>query len=304
VLRVDPMRDPFIPSQAENSPSVHPGGTAGGARLKGILAESRPNQPLVTVITATLNRAAQLPACIESVLRQDYPNIEHIVIDGGSTDRTVELLRQYGDHLALWRSEPDRGIYDAWNKALLQAQGEWICFLGSDDEFLPNAIGSYMRLAVMHPGAEFLSSRIVVVHPSGYLRVLGRPWSWKSFSRSMCTPHPGSMHRRSLFARLGAYDPSYRIVGDYELLLRARETLSAAYMPVVTVKMHFGGVSTTSRALDEQAEAKLKTGGRSRLLTRAELLTEKIKLPIRPPVRYVLGKLMRRRSDHRLFERA
>lgn len=269
----------------------------GGTRLKGIFAESPSDQPLVTVITATLNRAGQLPGCIESVLRQDYPNIEHIVMDGGSTDRTVELLREYDDRLALWRSEPDRGIYDAWNKALLEARGEWICFLGSDDELLPDTIIDYMRLASMHPHAEYLSSKVVVVHPSGYKRVLGRPWSWKSFSRSMCTPHPGSMHRRSLFHRLGAYDISYRIVGDYELLLRARNSLSAAYMPVVTVKMLAGGVSTTRRALDEQARAKLETGRRGRFLTSAELLVERIKQPLRPPVRYLLGKLAARQSQ-------
>jgi hypothetical protein len=265
-------------------------GASGGIRLKGAVAQNRPEMPLVTVITATLNRAAYLPASIESVLRQDYSNIEHIVMDGGSADGTLDILNQFDDRIALWRSERDNGIYDAWNKALLEARGEWICFLGSDDELLPNSISAYMELAVVHPHAEYLSSQVVVIHPSGYQRVLGCPWSWRKFSRSMCTPHPGSMHRRSLFDRLGTYDLSYRIVGDYELLLRARDTLCAAYMPVVTVRMRAGGVSTTSRALDEQARAKLETGGRNRIVTIAELLTEKIKQPIRPPVRYLLGK--------------
>jgi glycosyltransferase involved in cell wall biosynthesis len=272
----------------------------GGKRLKGVIAENGADQPLVSVITSVLNGGKFLTACLESVLSQDYPNIEHIVIDGGSTDGTVDLLRRYDDRVALWKSEPDNGIYDAWNKGLSEAGGEWICFLGSDDEFLPHAIGSYMRLAVKRPDAEYLSSKVLVVHPSGYLRTLGRPWSWRKFSQSMCTPHPGSMHRRRLFERLGTYDLSYRIVGDYELLLRAHESLSAAYMPVVTVRMRFGGVSTTSRALDEEARAKLRTGGRSRLLTLAELFAEKVKLPIRPPVRYVLGKVMARRSSSSL----
>jgi hypothetical protein len=273
---------------------------SGGMRFKGIVAQNTPSQPLVSVITATLNRAAQLPACLASVLNQDYPAIEHIVMDGGSTDKTLELLRQYDDRIALWRSQPDKGIYDAWNKALAEAQGEWICFLGSDDELLPHAFRTYMSLAVEHPNAEYLSSKVAVVHSSGYVRVLGGPWTWKRFSQSMCTPHPGSMHRRSLFDRLGTYDLSYRIVGDYELLLRAHETLTTAYMPVITVKMLAGGVSTTSRALDEQARAKIRTGGRNRTVTFAELFMEKIKMPLRLPVRSLLGRVMRRRSNFRI----
>jgi glycosyltransferase involved in cell wall biosynthesis len=252
------------------------------------------------VITSTLNSGKLLSACLESVLSQDYPNIEHIVMDGGSADDTIDVLREYEDRIALWKSEPDKGIYDAWNKAVCEARGEWICFLGSDDEFLPHAIADYMSIAAANPDAEYLSSKVNVVHPSGYVRTLGRPWSWSRFSQAMCTPHAGSMHRRTLFDRLGIYDTSYRIVGDYELLLRARDQLKTAYLPAITVSLRAGGVSTTSRALDEQARAKIASGGRNRLRTFGEWLVEKIKMPIRPPVRVVLGTVMATRFAAKL----
>ena len=98
----------------------------------------------------------------------------------------------------------------------------------------------------------------------------------------MCTAHVGSMHRRSLYDRVGTYDTSYRIVGDYELLLRTRNQLRTAYMPVPTVTMRAGGLGDLRRAYLEQARAKVATGGRNRLLTALELLENNAKHSIRP----------------------
>jgi glycosyltransferase involved in cell wall biosynthesis len=238
--------------------------------------------PLVTVITAALNAVGTIKGCVESVLRQDYPNIEHIVRDGGSSDGTVDELRSVDDRIALWRSEPDLGIYDVWNKALVEARGEWICFLGADDELLPGAVNAYMELAINNPQAEYLCARVKELYPSGYERTVGSAWSWRKFSERMCTAHVGSMHRRSLFDRLGMYDTSYRIVADYELLLRARNQLRTAYMPVITATMRSEGVSCSEEALEEAARAKVATGGRSRVLAAMELSVAKKKLALRP----------------------
>jgi len=266
----------------------------GGKRLNGIVAQNSAEQPLVTVVTAIYNGQPYVAGCLESVLRQEYPNIEHIVLDGGSSDGTIDVLRQYDDRLALWRSEPDRGIYDAWNKALREARGKWVCFLGVDDEFLPGAVSAYMALAAKNSQAEYLSSKVRVVHASGYERTIGHPWTWKKFSKSMCTAHVGSMHRRSLFDRLGTYNISYPIVADYELLLRARRELNTAYMPVTTVMMRAGGVSSTRRSLEEAARAKVAAGGRSKLLTTMELQIANAKFALRS-LRYGLGTIMARK---------
>jgi glycosyltransferase involved in cell wall biosynthesis len=263
---------------------------SGGTRLKGVFAENSVDQPLVTVITAVYNGRKYMAGCLESVLRQDYPNIEHIVLDGASNDGTVDVLRLYDDRIALWRSEPDSGVYDAWNKALAEARGEWICFLGVDDEFLPGAISAYMTLAAKNPHAEYLCSKVRWVHPSGYTRMLGQAWTWRELSQWMCTAHVGSMHRRSLYDRVGTYDTSYRIVGDYELLLRARSQLSAAYMPVATVTMRAGGLGDLRLAYLEQARAKVATGGRNKLLATLELFGNNAKHSLRP-LRYALARM-------------
>jgi glycosyltransferase involved in cell wall biosynthesis len=268
---------------------------SGGTRLHRTASFEAREMPLVTVITAVLNAVGTIKDCIESVLLQDYPNIEHIVLDGGSSDGTIDVLRQYDDRIALWKSEPDLGIYDAWNKGLLEARGEWICFLGADDEFLPGAVSAYMALATKNPQAEYLSSKVKVIHPSGYSRILGSAWTWRKFSKAMCTFHVGNMHHRGLFDRLGTYDTSYRIVADYELLLRARDQLNTAYMPVITAMMRAGGVSGTRKALEETARAKVETGGRNKLLAAVELHMANAKYVLRP-LRCALGTIVARRS--------
>ena len=221
------------------------------------MAQSSPEHPLVTVVTAVFDGQLHMADCLESVLGQDYPNIEHLVMDGGSADGTVDVLRQYDNSIALWKSEPDKGVYDAWNKALAQARGEWICFLGADDEFLPAAVGIY-GAGSQTSGSGIPDSQVRWVHPSGYVNAAhGRAWTWRTFARCFCVAHPGSMHRRSLYDRLGVlYDTSYRSAADYELLLRARETLKTAYMPVPTAIMRAGGMSDTSTVLSEAYRAK------------------------------------------------
>jgi len=261
----------------------------GGERTRGVVKEGSAGQPLVTVVTAVYNGYRYMRGCLESVLRQDYPNIEHIVLDGGSSDGTVEVLKQFDDRIALWKSARDEGVYAAWNKALLEARGDWICFLGVDDEFLPGAISAYMNLAAKNPRSEYLSSRVRWVYPSGHQRVIGRPWSWQNFSKYMCIAHVGSMHRRSLFDRLGTFDASYRIAADYEFLLRAGRQLDAGYMPVTTVMMRTGGLSDSNKAIEEAARAKVTTGRRNKALTAIELQVEKVKYKLRP-LRYILGR--------------
>jgi glycosyltransferase involved in cell wall biosynthesis len=253
----------------------------GGRRSRGIAVEGTPTQPLVTIITAVFNGEAFLAECIESVLAQDYPHIEHVILDGGSKDGTLEILRRYDDRIALWIREPDRGVYDAWNKGLELARGEWIAFLGSDDEYLPGAVTAYMNLAAQHPEADYLSSYIRWQHPAGYSRQQGEPWSWPLYCRYMCSVHVGSMHRRRLFDNYGVFDLSYRITADYEFLLRPRGELRAAFLPEVTIMMRAGGVSDSIAALHEASRAKITTGGRSRWIALPELALALTKYRIR-----------------------
>jgi len=219
-----------------------------------------PSEPFVSVITAVFNGNDYICGCIESVLTQDYPYVEHIIVDGGSKDGTIEILRRYEDRLALWISEPDSGVYDAWNKGIQLARGEWIAFLGADDTYLPGAISTYMKLAKENPRAEFLSSKARLDHITGYAPTFGGPWEWPRFSRAMSTIHVGTMHHRKLFERYGDFDTRYRIAGDYEYLLRARNTIRTAFTPAVTVVMRAGGLSDSTAGLYEARQAKIENG--------------------------------------------
>ncbi len=246
----------------------------------------------VSIITAVYNAAPTLAFCLENVMEQDYPDMEHIVMDGASTDGSVEILKRYEEHI-LWKSEPDKGIYDAWNKALMLATGEWIAFLGADDILLPGAIRSYMNAAAQSPDAEYISSHVRLLYPSGATKIIGQPWSWPGFQNHMTTAHVASMHRRSLFQTYGQYDTSYRIVGDYEMLLRPGASLKAHFIPVVTAEMRTGGASDSFLSLYEAERAKVMTGGRSRSLARLDLFFAKAKLYMRRkfPVLQAAGKI-------------
>jgi hypothetical protein len=270
---------------------------AGGRRFSGAVAAGSKNMPVVTVITAVFNGEKTLANCLDSVLIQDYPNVEHVVMDGGSTDGTLEILERYSDRIAFWKSEPDEGIYDAWNKGLKEARGEWISFLGADDQFLPHAISAYMALAELNPRAEFLSSRIRIAYPQGFEKTAGEPWTWSRFSRSMCAVHVGSMHRRDLFEKYGVFDTSYKSAADYEFLLRPRGRLKAAFTPAVTATMRAGGSSSTLQSLNEKAKAKIVTGGRNRIIASIEMLLDDAQFLVRPALYFLRALAAPKRGD-------
>lgn len=226
--------------------------------------------PKISVIVAVYNDAGTLQQCINSVARQSYPNKELIVIDGGSTDGTVEILRANQVKISYWISEPDKGIYNAWNKALPQVRGEWICFLGADDFFWNAQVLEQMasQLVTISPDIRIVYGRIMLLNKEGEnLHTIGEPWAKVKtrFKQVMCIPHPAVMHRRSLFEQHGNFDESFRIAGDYELLLRELKTAEAVFIPgIISVAMRQGGVSSdptnTLAALLELRLAQQKNG--------------------------------------------
>jgi glycosyltransferase involved in cell wall biosynthesis len=265
-------------------------------RQKQDLSQPDSGWPLVSVITAVLNGRDCVGRCIESVRSQDYPNFEHLVLDGGSKDGTVDILRENEESLALWVSEPDSGVYDAWNKGLRLARGEWIAFLGADDMYLPGAIMTYMELARANPEAEFLTSRARLDHPTGYAPVFGGPWQWPRFATQMTTIHVGTMHRRSLFDRIGAFDTSFRIAGDYEFLLRSREGLHSAFTSTVTVVTRAGGLSDSTAVLREALRAKLLTGVCSPLHAHIQMRRSALRFHLRRQYLKVRGWFVRQQN--------
>ena len=206
--------------------------------------------PLITIIVAVFNGAKTLQQCIDSVAQQTYAKKELIIIDGGSKDGTVDLLEANQQQISYWISEPDRGIYNAWNKGLSQAKGDWICFLGADDYLLNAQVLEKMAAALEQLSAEIhvAYGQVMLLSNEGEsLFAVGEPWLTikDRFKQVMCIPHQGVMHRRSLFEQNGKFDESFRIAGDYELLLRELKKGDAIFIPdLITTGMRQGGISS------------------------------------------------------------
>jgi glycosyltransferase involved in cell wall biosynthesis len=207
----------------------------------------------ISVLIVVFNRKELLKRAIDSFIIQDYPYKELIVIDGGSTDGTVDILIENERHITYWKSEPDRGIYHAFNKALDRATGNWIYFLGSDDylwndsvlsNFVQNVCG-YQNIPLVVYG------KVVLVSKNGdELEQLNKSWQETKplFLEGCYICHQGVFHSRKLFDIHGIFDESFRISGVYELLLRELKDNDALFLPDLTVAaMQTGGLSTSSR---------------------------------------------------------
>lgn len=211
-----------------------------------------PANPRISVIIAVHNGVETLQQCLDSVIAQSYQNIELIVIDGNSKDGTVELLETNQDKLSYWVSEPDQGIYNAWNKALMHATGEWVCFLGADDYFWHvDALRDFAIALQSIPGdVNVIFGRIMLLSSEGSeLYPIGEPWQQvkQRFKQLMSIPHQAVMHRRSLFLEHGFFDESFQIAGDYELLLRELMERDAMFVPILVVGMRQGGLSSNPK---------------------------------------------------------
>lgn len=199
----------------------------------------------VSVIVAVYNAGATLQRCLESIIRQDHADVEIVVIDGASTDGSVDIIRAHDAQIATWRSGPDDGIYDAWNKALEHVTGAWVCFLGADDEFAaPDSISKL--IAAAQQDTDLVFGRVQLVDEQGTaLRILGEPWNWSRMKRMPTVAHPGALHKRTLFRRFGNFDQRYRIAGDYEFLLRVGADAKASFLDDVVVRFANAGASSS-----------------------------------------------------------
>jgi glycosyltransferase involved in cell wall biosynthesis len=212
--------------------------------------------PQVSVIIGVKNGVATLQRCLDSVAAQDFASRETIVIDSASTDGTRELLQATAQagKLTDYVSEPDGGLYEAWNKGLLRSRGEWICFLGCDDAFHdPQALRHLADAATAARGAAGIVYGLVnrVTHCGAVAEVWGGPWPQAKAASlaGFMIPHPGSLHHRSVFEERGMFDESYRVAGDYELVLRELLARDPVFVDRVVVDMRFGGMSSRPAAI-------------------------------------------------------
>ena len=203
----------------------------------------------VSIITSCYNRAATIRSAIESVLAQDYNDIEFIVVDGSSTDGSLDIIREYVDRISIIISEPDHGMYEAINKGIRVATGEIIGLLHSDDFFYDNGV---IGRIVKRTHADFLYGDGLFVNPDNTNKVV-RNWIgggyrlWK-VRHGWLPLHPTCYIRRDVMMRLGLYNESYKIAADSDLLVRYLLTggLTVTYLNEYIVRMRMGGLSTDS----------------------------------------------------------
>lgn len=205
----------------------------------------------ISIVTVCYNSASTIEDALMSVIHQDFNNVEHIVIDGNSTDNTVPILNSYR-HISTLISEPDHGIYDAMNKGIALATGDVVGFLNADDFYADNTVLSQVAESFQDTKLDACFADLVYVDKKDSTKVVRY---WKScsfisglFKRGWMPAHPTFFVRRRVYERLGLFDLRFPRQADFELTMRFLEVhkIRSVYIPEVWVRMRMGGASNNS----------------------------------------------------------
>ena len=210
-------------------------------------------EPLVTIVTPSYNQVSFLEATMRSVLEQDYPNIEYIVIDGGSTDGSVDVIKKYADRLAYWISEKDRGQTEALNKGFARATGDILAWLNSDDTYEPEAIRKAVVSMQEHPemGLVYGDANFIDDNDGVIGRFPAAQTDYRRLRRGYVhIPQQAAFFRRDLWQKVGPLDPSFFFAMDYDLWVRIAKFAPLLYTKQVWANFRLHGDSKTLIAND------------------------------------------------------
>lgn len=212
--------------------------------------------PLLSVITVCFNAAEFIRQTLQSVVDQTFRDVDYVVIDGGSTDGTVEIIEQYSDKISYWHSKPDRGIGHAFNLGVECSRGEWLLFLNADDYFCRSDALQLLANYTSSSGLDVIYARVQPVsrdpEPRMIRKSVGWPYSPWAFLLRDLIPHPAALTSRAYFRRVGPFREDLKIVLDYEHYLRSYKTLKTVFLPEVVAHMRVGGISEDRRVcIDE-----------------------------------------------------
>jgi len=204
----------------------------------------------VSIITVSFNSAKTIADTIESVINQDFPEIEYIIVDGNSSDDTVKIIHQYENRISKWISEKDQGMYDAMNKGITMATGEVIGILNSDDVYMNNHVISDLMALLEKQKAQVVFADLILVDQNDDNKVLryynSGHFHPDKFRYGWMPAHPTVFVKRELYQAVGKFSTTYQIAADYEMLIRmlAIQKAPYAYFPKPVVRMRLGGAST------------------------------------------------------------
>jgi len=246
--RNEPGCKPNSLSQQYNADNLQ---VEGGLRFRNIYKNSLSGKPLLSVITVVFNGATTLKDTIESVIKQSYENIEYIVVDGGSTDATIDILRNYDNAIDYWISEKDKGIYDAMNKGVSLSSGEYVGMLNSDDMFSDDNVLQNIVDRFNQEKVDAVFSCLNIVDKNNLNKVLRKYRVAKLNSAllriGVMPPHPTFYCKKSCYEKAGLYKTNYKIAADFEMLVRLliKHKISWSFIDKVTVNMRSGGLSNS-----------------------------------------------------------
>ena len=238
----------------------------------------------LSLITASYNSARTIADTLRSVNVQTWPQIEYLVVDGGSKDDTMAIVEREGERVTSAVSEPDKGIYDAYNKGLKRATGDVIGFINSDDYYCaPDVIENVMK-AFEDPTVEAVHADLVYVDPENTGKIerhwKSRPATVENLRRGFIPAHPTLFLTRAAYDKVGEFDTSYRLAADYDFMLRAFfvHRLKSVYLPQIWVRMRSGGATggTTASIIRQNDEIRASQAAHGLNYPRALFFAHKV----------------------------
>jgi glycosyltransferase involved in cell wall biosynthesis len=252
-------------------------------------AKLKTDKPLVSIVTPSFNQGLYLDETIQSVLNQDYPNIEYIIIDGGSTDGSLEIIKRYEERIDYWVSEPDLGQTDAINKGFAHAKGEILAWLNSDDTYRPEAIQEAVDYLVAHPDAGMVYGHAFYVDEEGKV-VAHFPTAETGYYKlrrgNATIPQQAAFFRSTLWKMVGPLDPSFYYAMDYDLWIRISSVSTIDYYPRLWANFRLQNSSKSMqeahRCWPEIIRIHFRDGGSVFSILYAKYLLRRILEPIMP----------------------
>ncbi len=218
----------------------------GGLHKKGLEKTTIAGQPLVSIITVVLNGEKHIEQTIKSVLVQSYSNIEYLIIDGGSVDGTLSIIKKYEDKIDYWQSEKDKGIYFAMNQGISLAKGEIIGILNADDFYLENAVTNIIETHHKYNADIYYGDMLLVKDNSAVSSENKMKPDISKMNEKPSVFHPTCFVKKSVYDKIGLFDTQFKISSDYEFLLRCiRKNFKFQYVPHSITGFRAGGMSTS-----------------------------------------------------------